>query len=136
MAASGSLSGPRRGHPRPVECSRGRRAAAVARFLNVHSGARMSPTATSRASALERIKNLRPSNPRSPVTVNFDQGRGTISVPPGSEWAEDTAKRLLWLKAANGVLRLYGSTAAGGAREIHVPVSQSDLAYAYHFPPN
>ena len=94
----------------------------------------MSPTKAARTSALDKFRNLRPSN-RALVTINFDSGKGSVVVSPGSEWAEDTAKRLLWVKAATGVLRLYGSTATGGAREIFVPVSQLDLAYAQYFPP-
>ena len=94
----------------------------------------MSPTRAARTAALAKIKNLRPSNPRSPVRVDFDSGRGFVMVPPGSEWASDPTGKILWVMLANGLLRCYISAPGGGSKEISVPSSAEIEVYRTYFP--
>lgn len=94
----------------------------------------MSPTKAARASALEKFRNLRPTNPRSPVRVTFDAGRGSVMVPPGSKWAEDDTKQILYVQRGNGVIKAY--VARGGVREIPIPPSVDLELIAQYFPPN
>lgn len=93
----------------------------------------MSPTKTARTSALAKLKNLRPSNPRAPVTVNFAHGRATATLPPGSEWVFDDTGALLWVKLANGLLRCFIAAPGGGAREVTVPGNAEIEAYKKYF---
>lgn len=94
----------------------------------------MTPNAEYRPAAQATIKNLRPSNPRLPVRVDIDGGRGHVVVPPGSSWAHDATGKLLWVKLSSGLLRCYTSTPDGGSKEIPVPSRAEVEAYKAYFP--
>lgn len=92
----------------------------------------MSPSKAARTTALDKFRNLRPTNPRTPVRVNFDGGRGSVMVPPGSKWAEDPTGQMLYIQFSNGALHAY--VARGGVREVPIPPSVDLELIAKYFP--
>jgi hypothetical protein len=92
----------------------------------------VTPNAEYRAAAHGKIKNLRPSNPRLPVRVDFDGGRGLVTVPVGSKWAQDETGQILFVQRDNGVLLAY--VARGGIRQVPIPPSVDVELIAKYFP--